>query len=74
MIFQDPYASLNPRWQVADIIAEPIRAHSLVAENAMRDRVNQLLEQVGMSPSDGENIRMHFPVDSGNAFDCTSVG
>jgi ABC-type microcin C transport system duplicated ATPase subunit YejF len=28
MIFQDPYASLNPRWRVADIVAEPIRSHA----------------------------------------------
>ena len=29
MIFQDPYASLNPRWRVRDIVAEPLRAHQL---------------------------------------------
>ena len=61
MIFQDPYASLNPRWRVADIIAEPIRAHRL-SDNAtaIRKRVDELLRQVGLSPADGEKFPHEF--------------
>ena len=61
MIFQDPYASLNPRWRVQDIIAEPIRAFGLVTDRgAQRDRVAQLLTQVGLSPLDGEKFPHEF--------------
>ncbi len=61
MIFQDPYASLNPRWRVADIIAEPIRTHRLMTDRAaIRCRVDELLRQVGLSPSDGEKYPHEF--------------
>lgn len=61
MIFQDPYASLNPRWRVEDIIAEPIRAHRLLRESrAIQDRVGELLSQVGLSPRDGEKYPHEF--------------
>lgn len=54
MIFQDPYASLNPRWRVGDIIAEPIRAFALEADaKGVKRRVGELLEQVGLSAIDG---------------------
>ena len=56
MIFQDPYASLNPRWRVRDIIAEPIRAFGLAADRPLDERVGELLTQVGLSPVDGEKI------------------
>src|SRR5205814_1514630 len=47
MIFQDPYASLNPRWRVKDIVAEPIRAHGLAqTPAALAAKVVALLEQV----------------------------
>ncbi|WP_446455730.1 ABC transporter ATP-binding protein [Tuanshanicoccus lijuaniae] len=50
MIFQDPYASLNPRMKVRDIIAEGIDVHGLAANMKERnDRVNQLLETVGLN-------------------------
>lgn len=52
MIFQDPYASLNPRWRVEDIVAEPLREHGLASGDALRDRVGQLLQDVGLSPAD----------------------
>jgi peptide/nickel transport system ATP-binding protein len=53
MIFQDPYASLNPRWTVEDIIGEPLREHGIITqEPALGQRVGELLEQVGMSPLD----------------------
>ena len=61
MIFQDPYASLNPRWRVQDIVAEPIRAFSILSgRSAIRDRVGQLLIQVGLSPRDGEKFPHEF--------------
>jgi peptide/nickel transport system ATP-binding protein len=61
MIFQDPYASLNPRWRVADIVAEPIRAHRLASDAAtIRKRVDELLRQVGLSPADGEKYPHEF--------------
>jgi peptide/nickel transport system ATP-binding protein len=61
MIFQDPYASLNPRWRVADIVAEPIRAHRLLAGAAeIRKRVDELLRHVGLAPADGEKYPHEF--------------
>lgn len=51
MIFQDPYASLNPRMTVGDIIGEPIRVHNLRSGRAaVRERVQELLELVGLNP------------------------
>ncbi|MDO5290901.1 MAG: ATP-binding cassette domain-containing protein [Pseudomonadota bacterium] len=53
MIFQDPYASLNPRWKVADIIAEPLHEHGMAASRAeAQERVGELLQSVGLSPAD----------------------
>lgn len=61
MIFQDPYASLNPRWRVLNIVAEPIRAKGLAKNNAeVRTRVENLLRQVGLSPSDAEKFPHEF--------------
>ena len=61
MIFQDPYASLNPRWKVADIIAEPIRVHRLIArEDAARARVGELLRHVGLAPGDADKFPHQF--------------
>jgi peptide/nickel transport system ATP-binding protein len=61
MIFQDPYASLNPRWRVKRIIAEPLRTHRLVAnEAALRERVAELLLQVRLSPADGDKFPHEF--------------
>lgn len=51
MIFQDPYASLNPRMTVGDIIGEPIRVHKLRSgTKAVRERVQELLQVVGLNP------------------------
>ncbi len=51
MIFQDPYASLNPRMTVGDIIGEPIGVHNLrQGRAAIRERVQELLELVGLNP------------------------
>ncbi|ADU98578.1 ABC transporter ATP-binding protein [Alicycliphilus denitrificans] len=53
MIFQDPYASLNPRWLVQDIIGEPLREHGLVTQAAaLKTRVGELLTSVGLAPQD----------------------
>ncbi len=53
MIFQDPYASLNPRWLVRDIVAEPLIEHALVSDPVeLRARVGALLTDVGLSPLD----------------------
>jgi oligopeptide transport system ATP-binding protein len=51
MIFQDPFASLNPRWTVGSIVAEPLKVHRLRVDNQGRiERVKELLELVGLSP------------------------
>ena len=50
MIFQDPYASLNPRKRVGTIIADPLRIHGHFSRKQIRDRVRELLELVGLSP------------------------
>jgi peptide/nickel transport system ATP-binding protein len=58
MIFQDPYASLNPRWRVADIVAEPlITQDEALPANEVAERVDVLLKQVGLSPKD----RVKYP-------------
>lgn len=51
MVFQDPYASLNPRHSVSNIIAEPLVIHGLMRGNELRDRVVELLELVGLNPA-----------------------
>lgn len=61
MIFQDPQASLNPRWRVHDIIAEPIKAFGLANGKAeISKRVDELLEQVGLNGADGEKFPHEF--------------
>ena len=53
MIFQDPYASLNPRWTVDDIIGEPLKEHGLIRDaDELKARVAELLKSVGLSPLD----------------------
>ncbi|WP_407495626.1 ABC transporter ATP-binding protein [Pseudooceanicola sp. MF1-13] len=52
MIFQDPFASLNPRWRVGEIIAEPIRTFGLMNPTDARAEAARLLEVVGLSASD----------------------
>jgi peptide/nickel transport system ATP-binding protein len=64
MIFQDPYASLNPRWKVIDIIGEPLREHDLVnkarGEDALRAKVGELLLSVGLAVADCEKFPHQF--------------
>ncbi len=53
MIFQDPYASLNPRWTVDNIIGEPLQEHDLISDaEELKARVAELLQSVGLSPLD----------------------
>ena len=61
MIFQDPYASLNPRWRVADVVAEPLNAFGLVGSRLERtEKVAEMLQQVGLSPDDGRKYPHEF--------------
>jgi len=61
MVFQDPYASLNPRFRVDAIVAEPIRAFSLIeGERQIRERVGELLSLVGLHPDDGTKFPHEF--------------
>lgn len=60
MIFQDPYASLNPRWRVGRIIAEPLRVHGKMSPAEQDARVDELLEQVGLSASDRNRYPHQF--------------
>ena len=50
IIFQDPYASLNPRMKIGDIIAEPLVIHNEGTRSERRDRVASLLQRVGLNP------------------------
>ncbi|MBG9389371.1 ABC transporter ATP-binding protein [Caenimonas aquaedulcis] len=53
MIFQDPYASLNPRWTVEDIVGEPLQEHGLISDAGERKaRVGELLKSVGLAAQD----------------------
>ena len=60
MIFQDPYASLNPRMTVADIISEPLLVHGVTRGDETMDRVNELLEVVRLSSSFGARYPHEF--------------
>jgi peptide/nickel transport system ATP-binding protein len=61
MIFQDPFASLNPRWRVMDIVAEPIRAYGLIkGRKRVKNEVFRLLRQVGLSEDDSHNYPHEF--------------
>jgi peptide/nickel transport system ATP-binding protein len=61
MIFQDPYASLNPRWRVRDIVAEPLRVLGLLQrKDDVGARVAELLRQVGLAPEDGHKYPHEF--------------
>jgi peptide/nickel transport system ATP-binding protein len=69
MIFQDPYASLNPRWKVRDIVAEPLREHGFGAgapvdgkdaRERVSERVGELLASVGLAPADADKFPHQF--------------
>ena len=61
MVFQSPFASLNPTWRVGGILREPIRAFGLIKDRREEaKRVDELLEQVGLSSSDGGRFPHEF--------------
>jgi oligopeptide/dipeptide ABC transporter ATP-binding protein len=60
MIFQDPFASLNPRWRVGDIIAEPMRTFDLASGAEANKEVGRLLDIVGLSAKDAEKFPHEF--------------
>ena len=61
MIFQDPYASLNPRWKVQDIVGEPLSEHGLVTDRAaLREKVAELLRSVGLAAADVDKFPHQF--------------
>ncbi len=60
MIFQDPYASLNPRWRVRDIVGEPIDAFLNVSGAERTRKIDELLEKVGLSSKDGAKFPHEF--------------
>jgi peptide/nickel transport system ATP-binding protein len=60
IIFQDPYASLNPRLTVREIVAEPLRIHGLYRRGEGRRRVEELLRTVGLSPEHGNRFPHEF--------------
>ena len=66
MIFQDPYESLNPRMRVADVVAEPLRVHRVLASEAeVRERVREALGEAGMTPVDAYLHRLPFELSGG---------
>src|ERR671935_214693 len=60
IVFQDPYASLNPRMTVREIVAEPLRVHSLYKGDEGRRRVDELLRTVGLSPEHANRFPHEF--------------
>ena len=59
MIFQDPYESLNPRWSIKNIVAEPLNIHNLGSEDDRVEAVKEMLTTVGLTPS--ENYLDRYP-------------
>lgn len=60
IIFQDPYASLNPRLSVRSIVAEPLKIHGIADKTEQRDRVADLLEKVGLDPKYADRYPHEF--------------
>ncbi len=60
MIFQDPYASLNPRMTVAQIISEPLQLHTNMTRQEQTDRVGWLLDKVGLQPQQAKRYPHEF--------------
>jgi peptide/nickel transport system ATP-binding protein/oligopeptide transport system ATP-binding protein len=60
IIFQDPFASLNPRMTAGDIVGEPLSVHGLAAGRAKQERVAELFDQVGLRPDQMQNYPHQF--------------
>ena len=60
IVFLDPYASLNPRMTVREIVAEPLRVHKLYRGNEGKQRVGELLRTVGLSPEHANRFPHEF--------------
>lgn len=60
MIFQDPFSSLNPRMRIFDLIAEPLRTHLSLSKAELQNRVQELMEQVGLNPSYAQRFPHEF--------------
>ena len=60
IVFQDPYASLNPRLPVVNIVGEPLQIHKVVPRNQIKTRVAELLELVGLNPEHGNRYPHEF--------------
>lgn len=60
MVFQDPYSSLNPRMNVANIIAEPLVLHKIGTSSERKKRVDELLEKVGLTAAHGSRYPEEF--------------
>lgn len=60
VIFQDPFDSLNPRMTVGEIITEPLNVHDIGSEQDRRERVAELLDEVGLSPNDADKYPHQF--------------
>jgi oligopeptide/dipeptide ABC transporter ATP-binding protein len=60
IIFQDPFASLNPRMTAGNIVGEPLTVHGLATGNEKRERVAELFEQVGLRPDQMQNYPHQF--------------
>jgi len=60
IVFQDPYASLNPRMTVREIVAEPLRVHGLYKERGGKKLIGELLETVGLNPEHGNRFPHEF--------------
>jgi oligopeptide transport system ATP-binding protein len=60
IVFQDPFASLNPRMTAGDIVGEPLEVHGLATGQQKRDRVAELFEQVGLRPDQTKNYPHQF--------------
>jgi oligopeptide/dipeptide ABC transporter ATP-binding protein len=60
IVFQDPYASLNPRMTVREIVAEPLRVHGLYTRRQGRARIDELLRTVGLSPEHANRFPHEF--------------
>jgi peptide/nickel transport system ATP-binding protein len=60
IVFQDPFASLNPRMRAGDIVGEPLSVHGMATGNKKRERIAELFEQVGLRPDQMQNYPHQF--------------